>query len=231
MRGSLLCALLTGVNRARPLFPKKVRDDIGKKSGGGGGVDTIYRIAHSSSASPSASDQALLLLYNLTVGNPQGGGGDSGGGDGGGGRGNDNQGRRSRDRFYRALYSVLSDPAMLSGKRHLTVYFNLIFKSLKNDAYDEEYNGVGDERGGTRTSAAGGGRRAIAISKRLLHTDQHAGSAPVLVTAVLLVSEASRYHPALRRALTGGTGKGDIDVGVGGAGVGGKGGSSSLLLS
>ena len=41
---------------------------------------------------------------------------------------------------------MLSDPAMLSGKRHLTVYFNLIFKALKNDADDKDYNGVRDER-------------------------------------------------------------------------------------
>ena len=107
MRGRLLCTLLTGVNRARLFLPNKERDDMGKKSRGGGGVDAIYRIAHSSSASPSASAQALLLLYNLTVGTPQGRGGDGGGGDGDGGRGNDAQGSRSRDRFYRALYSVL----------------------------------------------------------------------------------------------------------------------------
>ena len=188
MRGRLLCALLTGANRERPFFPKKERDDMVKKSGGGGGLDAIYRIAHSSSASPPASAQALLFLYNLTVGTPQGGGGDSGGRDGGGGRGNGDQGRRSRDRFYRALYSVLSDPAMLSGKRHLTVYFNLIFKALKNDANDEDYDRVGDKRGWKRTSATGGWRRAIAIVKRLLHTAQHAGSAPGLSAAVLIIT-------------------------------------------
>ena len=70
MRGRLLCALWTGVNRARPLLPKKERDDMGKKSVGGGGVDAIYCISHSSSDSPSASAQALLLLYNLMVGTP-----------------------------------------------------------------------------------------------------------------------------------------------------------------
>ena len=53
MRGRLLCALLTGVNQARPFLPKKERDDMGKKSGGGGGVDAIYCIAHSSSSSYS----------------------------------------------------------------------------------------------------------------------------------------------------------------------------------
>ena len=120
---------------------------------------------------------------------------------------------------------------MLSVKRHLTVYFNLIFKALKNDADYEDYNGVGDEKGWTRTSAAGGGRRAIAISKRLLHTAQHAGLAPGLAAAVLLISEALRYCPALRRALTGGKGEGDNGDGGGGKGVGGEGGSSSLSSS
>ena len=94
-----------------------------------------------------------------------------------------------------------------------------------------DYDRVGDVRGGTRTSAAGGGRRAIAIAKRLLLTDQHAGSAPGLTAAVLLVSEASRYPPALRRALTRGKGEGENDDGGGGKGMGGEGGSSSLSLS
>ena len=138
MRGRLICALLAGVNRAQPFLPKKERDDMGKKSGGVGGVDVIYCIAHSSSASPSASAQALLFMYNLTVGTPQGGGEDGGGRYGGGGRGNSDQGRRSRDWFYHALYSRMSDPAMLSGKRHLTVYFNIIFKALKNGADEED---------------------------------------------------------------------------------------------
>ena len=87
---------------------------------------------------------------------------------------------------------MLSDPVMLSGKRNLTVYLNLIFKALKNDADDKDYDGVGDERGGTRTSAVGGGKRAISIAKRLLHTAQHAGLAPGLAAAVLLVLEALR---------------------------------------
>ena len=86
---------------------------------------------------------------------------------------------------------------MLSAKRHLTVYVNLIFKALKNDVDDKDYDGVRDKKGVTRASAAGGGMRAIVIAKRLLHTAQHAGSAPGLAEAVLLVSEASRYRPAL----------------------------------
>ena len=69
------------------------------------------------------------------------------------------------------------------------------------------------------------------IAKRLLHMAQQAGSAPGLAAAVLLVSEASRYRPALRRALTGGKGEGKNDDGGGGEGMGGEGGSSSLSLS
>ena len=126
---------------------------------------------------------------------------------------------------------MLSDLAMLSGKIHLTVYVNLISKALKNDADKEDYDGVRDKRGGKRTSAAGGGRRAIAISKRLLHTAQHAGSSPGLAAAVLLESEASRYQPALRRALTRGKGEGENDDGGRGKGMGGEGGSSSLSSS
>ena len=120
---------------------------------------------------------------------------------------------------------------MLSCKRHLTIYFDLIFKALKNDADDEDYGGVRDERGGTRTNATGGGRRAIAIAKRLLHTAQHAGSALGLAAAVLLVLEASRYRPALRRAFTGRKGEGKNDDDRGSEGMGGEGGSSLLSSS
>ena len=105
---------------------------------------------------------------------------------------------------------------MLSGKRHLTVYFNLISKALTNDADNKDYGEVRDKRGGTRTSAAGG---AISIAKRLLHTAQHAGLAPGLAAAVLLVSEALRYRPALRRDFNGVKGEGENDNGGGGEGM------------
>ena len=82
-----------------------------------------------------------------------------------------------------------------------------------------------------RTSAAGGGRRAIVIAKRLLYTAQHARSALGLAAAVLLVSEVSRYRPALCRALTGGKGEDENDDDVGGEGMGGEGGPSSLSSS
>ena len=54
---------------------------------------------------------------------------------------------------------------------------------------------------------------------------------PGLAAAVLLVSEASKYRPALHRALTGGNGEGENDDGGGGEGMGGEGGSSSLSSS
>ena len=111
-----------------------------------------------------------------------------------------------------------STPCCRISPRHLTVYSNLIFKALKNDADDEDYAGVGDERGWMRTSGAGGGRRAITITKRLLHTAQHAGSVPGLAAAVLLVSEASSYRPAICRAFNRGKGEGENDDGGKGMG-------------
>ena len=59
MKGRLLGALLTGVNRAHPYLPTK---DIGMEEH----VDSLYRIAHVSP--PSACTQALMLLFHLAVG-------------------------------------------------------------------------------------------------------------------------------------------------------------------
>ena len=61
MRGRLLSALLSGVNRAHPYLPRK---DTAMEEH----VDALYRIAHTSP--PAACTQALMLLYNLAVGSP-----------------------------------------------------------------------------------------------------------------------------------------------------------------
>ena len=59
MKSRLLSALLTGVNRAHPYLPKK---DAAMEQH----VDALYRISHT--APPSASTQALMLLFQLAVG-------------------------------------------------------------------------------------------------------------------------------------------------------------------
>jgi len=114
MRGRLLSALLTGVNRAHPFLPKSDEGMIEH-------VDALYRISHNSP--PAAATQALMLLFQLAIGN-----------------GNltedgeaSNQVHVSRkNRFYRVLYSKLGDPAIFVG-RQTTMFFNLLYKAMKSD--------------------------------------------------------------------------------------------------
>ena len=175
MRGRLLSALLTGVNRAHPYLPRK---DTAMEEH----VDALYRIAHTSP--PAACTQALMLLYNLAVGSP-----DSNNTGGVIDHSNmpkaaqrptktDAASSARRDRFYRALYSKLSEPSMLCG-RQITLFFNLVYKATKNDP-----DGV----------------RAVACSKRLLHTAVHS-SQSVVAASLFLVSEVMKSQPILEGAV------------------------------
>ena len=168
MRGRLLSALLSGVNRAHPYLPR--RDAAMEEH-----VDALYRIAHTSP--PAACTQALMLLYNLAVGTPDGSGATEGSGKSKAAQGRTDAASARRDRFYRALYSKLSDPAMLSG-RQITLFFNLVYKATKNDP---------------------DGIRAVACSKRLLHTAFHSGP-PVVAASLFLVSEVMKFQPMLETA-------------------------------
>jgi len=167
LRGRLLSALLTGVNRAHPYLPRG-NSDLEKH------IDALYRIAHTSP--PAACTQAFMLLYNLAIGTP----GPEASGEAEGGeklQGSKEEVSR-RDRFYRALYSKLSDPAMLSG-RQLTLFFNLVYKATKNDV---------------------DGSRVAAFTKRLLHNAFHAGP-PVIAASIFLTSEVMKYQPALAQSV------------------------------
>ena len=133
-----------------------------------------------------------MLLYNLAVGTPtpEVGGGAVGAGSGSGSntekKASNNQGGAAaadaeagrRDRFYRALYSKLSDPSMLSG-RQITLFFNLTYKAMKND-----------------TDAI----RVVALAKRLLHTAFHS-SPSVVAASLFLVSEVMKYPTSARKVL------------------------------
>ncbi len=121
MKGRLLGALLTGVNRAHPYLPTK---DTGMEQH----VDSLYKIAHVSP--PSACTQALMLLFHLAVGSSS---------DGVDGEDKQNVTKvdakvvtARKDRFYRVLYAKLADPSMFAG-RQLTLFFNLVYKSMKYD--------------------------------------------------------------------------------------------------
>lgn len=163
MKSRLLGALLTGVNRAHPYLPNS---DTGMEQH----IDSLYRIAHV--APPSACTQALLLLFHLAVGSH-----DEENVPNNEGEAEDNTSQIARkDRFYRALYSKLADPTMLSG-RQLTLYFNLVYKAMKYD---------------TKPT------RVVAFGKRLLHTAFHFSPA-VTSGALFLVSEVMKHNPELTK--------------------------------
>lgn len=160
MKSRLLGALLTGVNRAHPYLPS---NDTGMDQH----IDSLYRISHV--APPSASTQALMLLFHLAVGSNDGEATDEKE------KNADTKTDKMRqDRFYRALYSNVADPTMLFG-RQLTLYFNLLYKAMK---YDTNSN------------------RVVAFGKRLLHTAFHYNPA-VTSGALFLVSEVMKHHPGL----------------------------------
>ena len=166
MKSRLLGALLTGVNRAHPYLPS---DDSAMEQH----IDSLYRIAHV--APPSSCTQAFMLLFHLAVGSDTNDVTNSGPAD----NDNDNESddktkKKRKDRFYRALYSKVADPSMLFG-RQITLYFNLLYKSMK---YDDNIS------------------RIVAFAKRLLHTAFHYNPA-VTSGAIFLISEVTKIHPGL----------------------------------
>lgn len=152
MKSRLLSALLTGINRAHPYLPDK-------NKGLEDHMDALYNVAHT--APPSASTQALMLLFHVAVGQVKGTE-----------ESNENQ---KKGRFYRALYAKLATPAFLSGGKHLTMFFNLLYKAMKNDT----------DPG-----------RVVAFSKRLMCTIVH--SSPSLAAAALfLLNELMKTHQTI----------------------------------
>lgn len=151
MKGRLLSALLTGVNRTRPFLSTKnlVMEEH---------VEALYRIAHTSP--PATATQAMMLLFHLSTGPSVG------------------TNKNRQDRFYRALYSKLMDSDMFSG-RQVTLLFNLVYKSMKND-HDSD--------------------RIMAFSKRLLHTAAHQ-SAAVCAGTLFLLSEVGKYQPIINDSI------------------------------
>lgn len=166
LRSRLLGALLTGVNRAHPYLPV---DDQSMEEH----IDSLYRISHISP--PAASTQAFMLLFNLAVGTSDEKQEDKSKTNGA----EDKTKTARKGRFYRALYSKLSDPAMLKG-RQVTMFFNLIYKAMKNDTDDA---------------------RVVAFAKRLLYTTIHSSSA-VIAASLFLLSEVMKYQTALRQSLS-----------------------------
>jgi ribosome biogenesis protein MAK21 len=156
-KSRLLSALLVGVNRAQAYLSDKDRiiDEH---------VDELYRVVHH--APPAAATQALALLFHVEVGSPS--------------RNSaiaipSNKANSSSDRFYRALYSVLSRPDMISSGRHSTIFFNILYKSLK---YDKKPS------------------RVLAIAKSLLCTTLHCNS-PSVAASIFVLNDVAALHQGL----------------------------------
>ncbi|XP_078443907.1 CCAAT-binding factor isoform X2 [Wolffia australiana] len=102
MDSRLLCAILTGVNRAFPFVASDEADDIIEVQ-----TPVLFRLVHSKNFNIGV--QALLLLYQISSKN-----------------------QILSDRFYRALYSKLLEPAALNSSKH-EMFLALLFKALKSD--------------------------------------------------------------------------------------------------
>jgi len=132
LKSKLLSALLTGVNRAHPYLPANHLDDSEH-------VDSLYRISHNDNASLSV--QALQLLFNLLPDEKEG---------------------KGSDRFFRALYSLLLNPACYNGSG-VTLFFNLLFKAIKADPNASRATAIVKRLVGSVLSSTGGNVPAGAL--------------------------------------------------------------------
>lgn len=167
MKSRLLSALLTGVNRAHPYLPEKDQDMEEH-------VDALYRIVHT--APPAACTQALMLLFHLAVGSQiekeEDSPNDRKEGDSVG------ENSRQKDRFYRALYATLAKSNIITSGKHLTMYFNVLYKAMK---YDTNIH------------------RVHSFAKRLLSAMMHA-PAPLVAASAYLLQEIASTHEGLRQS-------------------------------
>lgn len=161
-KSRLLSALLTGVNRAHPYLPSKDQDMEEH-------IDALYRIVHT--ASPAASTQALMLLFHLIVGSKATSDDDK--------MPTTDTATNRQDRFYRALFMVLSKPSLVSHGKHLTMFFNLLYKAMK---YDPDTN------------------RVNACAKRFMSTAVHSNPATI-AGSLFLLNEITKTHPGLQTCM------------------------------
>lgn len=165
-KSRLLQALLIGVNRAHPYLPKSDQHMDGH-------IDELYRVLHT--APSGAATQALTLLFHIAVGSPtrQGGARASAQSD---------ESRAREDRYYRALFAALSstaDSALLSPGKHSTMFFNVLYKSMK---FDNDSN------------------RVLAFAKRLLVSSLHC-SAPSAAASIFVLNEVAKHHQEVQAYL------------------------------
>ncbi|GAX20212.1 ribosome biogenesis protein MAK21 [Fistulifera solaris] len=181
LNSRLLSALLTGVNRAHPYVDAS--HDMEQY------LDALYRVVHT--APPAACTQALLLLFHLVIGVEQKEQQQQ----------QEQKQRRNkknrqapviatplpstpehearRTRFYRALYAKLIDTQLLFSGKHLTQFFNLLYKSFKYDTNE---------------------RRIQACCKRLMSTIMSCPNAATVTATLYMWHEVARIHPFLQQS-------------------------------
>jgi ribosome biogenesis protein MAK21 len=157
----------TGVNRAHPYLPESNKDMEEH-------IDALYRVVHT--AAPTACTQALMLLFHLAVGSKVDGEEDDDAQDQQQEGDPDSAAHSRKDRFYRALYATLSKSELVSHGKHLTMYFNLLYKAMKFD-----------------TNA----NRVNAFAKRLMCTALHCNPPPI-AGSIFLLNEIAKTHEGLR---------------------------------
>lgn len=158
-RSRLLQALLIGINRAHPYLPKEDQhmDDH---------INELYRVVHS--APPGAATQALTLLFHISIGSPTKKTSPD--------TAKQNKESQSRaDRYYRALFSALCTTELLSQGKHSTMFFNVLYKSLK---FDQDSG------------------RVVAFAQRLLSTALHCSS-PSLAGSIFMLNQVSCHQEEL----------------------------------
>ena len=181
LNSRLLSALLTGVNRAHPYVDAS--HDMEQY------LDALYRVVHT--APPAACTQAMLLLFHLVIGVEQKQLQEQ--------KEKQRRNRKKtqapvaaapppqttpehearRTRFYRALYAKLIDTQLLYSGKHLTQFFNLLYKSFKYDTNE---------------------RRIQACCKRLVSTIMSCPNAATLTATLYLWHEVARIHPFLQQS-------------------------------
>lgn len=152
-QAKIIAALLTGVNRAFP-FLKNPSEAFKEK------LETLFRIVHASSFNTAV--QALGLIFQLVTVSKQ----------------EREEQTNLRNRFYRALYSILLSKEVLSRSRN-TVFLNLIYRALKYDPAPD---------------------RVLAFCKRLCATALQAPS-PIAAACMRLLSVALSAQPTVKSCI------------------------------
>jgi ribosome biogenesis protein MAK21 len=166
---SLLSILLNGVNKAFPYL-----DDVKPLTQK---IDALFKIVHT--ASFSASTQALLLISFIALSDNVDAKDAASKGPKDGTKEVAKDENDLTNRYYRALYSKLSDEQIATKSRN-TVFFNLLYRSLKRDKST---------------------LRCAAFVKRLLMMTLHAK--PTVVTGLmLLIAEVCKANKVIGKMMS-----------------------------